>query len=207
MTPSRGQPARLPRVGPASWAGGGAAAGAAAVGLAWAISSTRVPPADFTQAPKNAATPAPTEPQRLSEPPSITRATPPPEAGATPERNAQPASAHEARPGPSPTPSPKPIAEPEIDDRVFPTSIVPAEPSDPEPPEDPAPLAGKRIHINAATVAQLELLPRIGPVIAQRIIDERDSKGPFTSLDDLQQRVAGIGPKTAERLAPLIVFD
>lgn len=64
----------------------------------------------------------------------------------------------------------------------------------------------KLININAAASAELELLPRIGPVMAQRIIEDRETNGPYKDLADLE-RVRGIGPKTAEKLEPLITFD
>jgi competence ComEA-like helix-hairpin-helix protein len=55
------------------------------------------------------------------------------------------------------------------------------------------------VNVNAATPAELELLPGIGPALASRIIASREAEGPFTSVDDLQ-RVKGIGPKTVENL-------
>ncbi len=58
------------------------------------------------------------------------------------------------------------------------------------------------IDINAAPAPALEMLPLIGPVRAQRIVDDRNANGPFARLDDLD-RVPGIGPKTIERLRPL----
>ena len=59
---------------------------------------------------------------------------------------------------------------------------------------------GSPVDINTADVAQLQALPGIGPKIAQRIVEER-SRGQFQSVDDLR-RVAGIGPKTLEKLRP-----
>ena len=50
------------------------------------------------------------------------------------------------------------------------------------------------ININTATSAQLENLPGIGPVIAQRIVDYRNANGPFTSTGQLIN-VSGIGEK------------
>lgn len=66
-----------------------------------------------------------------------------------------------------------------------------------------------RLDPNTATAEQLELLPRIGPKLAQRIIAyraEATSKPAFGSADDLQQ-VRGIGPKTVERLRPMLRMD
>lgn len=59
----------------------------------------------------------------------------------------------------------------------------------------------RRVNINTATIAELDILPRIGPTLAARIIADREANGPFGSLDDLD-RVPGIGPKTIARLVP-----
>jgi competence protein ComEA len=48
------------------------------------------------------------------------------------------------------------------------------------------------LDLNTATAAQLDALPGIGPVLAQRIVDHRTRNGPFRSVDDLRQ-VSGIG--------------
>lgn len=60
-----------------------------------------------------------------------------------------------------------------------------------------------KINLNTATVADLDSLPRIGPSMAQRIIDYRATNGRFTSVDGLRD-VAGIGDKTFEALKDLI---
>lgn len=60
------------------------------------------------------------------------------------------------------------------------------------------------VNINTAGPAVLERLPGIGPVLAERILAYRRAHGRFASEDELI-RVSGIGPKTMERLAPLII--
>ncbi|MCX7682298.1 MAG: helix-hairpin-helix domain-containing protein [Anaerolineae bacterium] len=59
------------------------------------------------------------------------------------------------------------------------------------------------ININTATAAQLETLPRIGPAMAQRIVEYREANGPFKTVEELQN-VPGIGPATFEGLKDLI---
>jgi competence protein ComEA len=65
------------------------------------------------------------------------------------------------------------------------------------PPTDPsgspgATVPGAPIDLNAATVAQLDQLPGVGPVLAQRIVDYRTQHSGFHSVDELRQ-VSGIG--------------
>ncbi|QEO09791.1 ComEA family DNA-binding protein [Protaetiibacter larvae] len=64
--------------------------------------------------------------------------------------------------------------------------------------------ADGRVDLNAADAATLDTLPRIGPAMAQRIIDWREANGPFSSVDDLLA-VSGIGSKTVEALRPLVL--
>ena len=59
------------------------------------------------------------------------------------------------------------------------------------------------INVNTATAAELEALPRIGPTMAQRIIEYREANGPFVAIEDIQN-VPGIGPATFEGLKDLI---
>jgi len=59
---------------------------------------------------------------------------------------------------------------------------------------------GGPVDLNTATVADLDALPGIGPVLAQRIIDHRTAHGPFTSVDELDD-VSGIGPAIFADLA------
>ncbi len=63
--------------------------------------------------------------------------------------------------------------------------------------------AGALVNLNTATASQLQELPGIGPVLAQRIIDYRTRWGPFSSVDDLR-KVSGIGESTYADLEPLV---
>lgn len=63
-----------------------------------------------------------------------------------------------------------------------------------------------RVVLNRATEEQLIRLPGIGPARARAILALRDRMGRFRSVDQLR-RVKGIGRKTLQRLAPLIVVD
>lgn len=70
-----------------------------------------------------------------------------------------------------------------------------ADPPTPRPPID----------VESASAAELERLPRIGPTLARRIVEDRAARGPFGSLDGLQ-RVRGVGPAMARRLQGHVTF-
>ena len=53
----------------------------------------------------------------------------------------------------------------------------------------------RSLDVNAASAEQLEALHGVGPRTAQIIVQERERAGPFESLQDLSDRVRGIGPK------------
>lgn len=61
------------------------------------------------------------------------------------------------------------------------------------------------VNINQAESSQLELLPRIGPALAGRILEMREQDGPFKTVEDLML-VRGIGEKTFEMLKPFLVL-
>lgn len=52
---------------------------------------------------------------------------------------------------------------------------------------------GGPIDLNRASATQLQELPGVGPVLAARIVEDREANGPYASVDDLV-RVSGIGP-------------
>lgn len=62
------------------------------------------------------------------------------------------------------------------------------------------------IDVNLATEAELQALPRVGPAMARRIIEYRETVGRFRSLEDLRH-VRGIGPATLRVLDPLVTFS
>lgn len=64
-------------------------------------------------------------------------------------------------------------------------------------------LLGNRLDLNEARARDLVQLPRIGPAMAKRILDERSRTGGFCDPGDLI-RVKGIGPRTLERIQPFV---
>jgi competence protein ComEA len=65
------------------------------------------------------------------------------------------------------------------------------------------PAAPGRVSLSSASVAELDALPGIGPVTAQKIIDHRLANGGFGSVDDLDA-IPGIGPARVEQLRELV---
>ena len=60
------------------------------------------------------------------------------------------------------------------------------------------------VSLSAATLEQLDTLPGVGPVTAQKILDYRAAHGAFRSVEELDA-VPGIGPATVEELRELVV--
>ncbi len=63
--------------------------------------------------------------------------------------------------------------------------------------------AGAKVSLGLATVEQLDELPGIGPITAQKIVDWRASHGPLRSVEDLDA-IPGIGPARVEQLRDLV---
>jgi competence protein ComEA len=64
-------------------------------------------------------------------------------------------------------------------------------------------VAGQKIHLNSATLEQLDTLPGIGPVTAQKILAYRTEHGAFQAVEELDA-VPGIGPARLEELKTLV---
>jgi competence ComEA-like helix-hairpin-helix protein len=160
--------------------GAGFLGGVAVVGLIWSVATrpvaTPVPPA-LTPAPM-VLDPISSDPAPSVEPDRVVTTEPESAAGSGAGQPVEPAPT-------AADPSPDPAGELDLEAGAG---------------------APVRIRINAATAAELDLLPGIGPALAARIIESRRADGPFSEPEDLE-RVRGIGPKTVERLVPYVRFD
>ena len=67
-------------------------------------------------------------------------------------------------------------------------------------------MAGEKVNLNTATLEELMTLERIGPKYAQRIIDYRETHGPFEKIEDIMN-VKGIGPKTFDANKDIITVE
>ncbi len=67
-------------------------------------------------------------------------------------------------------------------------------------------VSGGKININTASARELEELPGIGEVLAERIVSFRETNGPFKSIEEIKQ-VSGIGEKKFESIRDLIVVE
>ena len=67
------------------------------------------------------------------------------------------------------------------------------------PPDEPGP----PLDLNRATLADLMRLPGVGPMLARRILETRETAGRLGAVDDLVA-VRGLGPVKLERLRPFV---
>lgn len=88
-------------------------------------------------------------------------------------------------------------------------AVAPQAPMSPAGPGAPDAAAGAGgpapgpLDLNAATLEQLDALPGLGPVLAQRVLDFRTEHGGFTTVDELRE-VSGIGDAVMADLEPLV---
>ena len=68
------------------------------------------------------------------------------------------------------------------------------------------PASAQLINLNTAALEELDDLPDIGPVIAQRIVDYRTENGPFVTIDEIM-KVPGIGQVTFDKIKNLITVE
>jgi len=82
--------------------------------------------------------------------------------------------------------------------------------SDPEPLRSPAAInlgtGGAQVNINTAGLDELDILPGIGPVTAQKILDYRTANGPFTEPEAIME-VSGIGQAKFDQIKALITIN
>ena len=65
---------------------------------------------------------------------------------------------------------------------------------------------GLALDLNQACASDLEAIPGIGPVLAERIIQYRDTHGPFTQVEELI-KINGIGAKNLEKIRPYLIVN
>ena len=70
----------------------------------------------------------------------------------------------------------------------------------------PPPKPAGPVDLDTASVEQIVALRNIGPTLAKRIVANRDSFGPFGSMDGFQ-RVKGVGPSMVEKLDSAVTFS
>ena len=87
--------------------------------------------------------------------------------------------------------------------RVRMAGIAPSGDADVTAPDAAVAGLGAKVSLGTATADELDELPGVGPVTAQKILDYRAEHGPFRSVDELDA-VPGIGPTRVEQLRDLV---
>jgi competence protein ComEA len=82
--------------------------------------------------------------------------------------------------------------------------IPPPPGAEPAPAAAGAPAVPDKVDLNSATLAELDTLPGVGPVTAQRIVDWRTEHGRFEGVDQLRE-IDGIGPSKFAKLQDRVV--
>ncbi|TDN92813.1 helix-hairpin-helix domain-containing protein [Microbacterium sp. BK668] len=95
------------------------------------------------------------------------------------------------------------LARPLSDGEQLVVPVVGAEPAPGEVGTGSVPAGDGRVNLNTADAGELDTLPRIGPAMAERIIQWRKANGGFTSVEDLLA-VPGIGDRMLEALRDLV---
>lgn len=83
---------------------------------------------------------------------------------------------------------------------------IPSINDDPASSEPQTVASGTLLNLNTATAPELDELPGIGEVLADRIVAYREEQGPLRSVDDLS-RVEGISTRMVDELRPLVTVD
>jgi DNA uptake protein ComE-like DNA-binding protein len=71
---------------------------------------------------------------------------------------------------------------------------------------DTTPQLTSPVDVDVASETDIERLPRVGPVLARRIVEDRTANGPFGSMEGFE-RVRGVGPGLAATLRDRVTFS
>ena len=104
------------------------------------------------------------------------------------------------------SPAPQETQTPEAPEETQEEAPLELEEAEQQTPQLSAPTEEEPLNLNTATQAELELLPGIGPVLAQAILDYRDSFGGFSAKEQLME-VSGIGEKRYAAVEALITVE
>jgi competence protein ComEA len=95
------------------------------------------------------------------------------------------------------------LARKVVDGELILVGVTPSPGTSIAAPVGGAATSGGVVNLNTATLADLDTLPGVGPVLAQRILDARTAQGGFKAVSDLR-KVDGIGDARYEQLKDLV---